>query len=295
MLEIAEKYKAEINKSALFEDLVHNFSKTPEEVCISHVLEQFAKEKREAGKIGEVYNIIKREDGFLSELKVGEKAQLSDNLRERIDLSQNGESKKVLGSLKENLEANYKQGIIPYGELKNMLISFGPDIKGMDVHLNKLAVEGRDKCLKDISIELNELDKLGCKYDKDKLVGTLKSMSYKVREEHATKILGEEAKKHLEPVFLKLENERLNAGNFWQFLNVVAKEQETHIDLRTNHRFAVRALDKLNGNLKFSGITNDACSIKSSFGTSKAISLLGYTAKNNIVNKDKIMKEINVS
>ena len=120
-----------------------------------------------------------------------------------------------------------------------MLISFGPDIKGMDVHLNKLAVEGRDKCLKDISIELNELDKLGCKYDKDKLVGTLKSMSYKVREEHATKILGEEAKKHLEPVFLKLENERLNAGNFWQFLNVVAKEQETHIDLRTNHHNAV--------------------------------------------------------
>ena len=52
-------------------------------------------------------------------------------------------------------------------------------------------------------------------------------------------------------------------------------------------------MDKLNGNLKFSGVTNDACSIKSSFGTSKAISLLGYAAKHDIVSKEKIIKEIN--
>ena len=52
-------------------------------------------------------------------------------------------------------------------------------------------------------------------------------------------------------------------------------------------------MDKLNGNLKFSGVTNDACSIKSSFGTSKAISLLGYAAKHDIISKEKIIKEIN--
>ena len=105
-------------------------------------------------------------------------------------------------------------------------------------------------------------------------------MSYKEREEYGNKILGEAAKKHIEPIFNKYANERANTNNFQEFLNVVAKEQETHIDLRTNHRFAVRALDKLNGDLKFSTITSDACKINSNFLTSKAISLLGYAAKN---------------
>jgi hypothetical protein len=52
-------------------------------------------------------------------------------------------------------------------------------------------------------------------------------------------------------------------------------------------------LDKLNGDLKFSTITSDACKINSNFLTSKAISLLGYAAKNHIVSQEKIMKEIN--
>ena len=172
-------------------------------------------------------------------------------------------------------------------------MSFGADIKGLDGNLNKKVIEGREKYLEAISIELKELDKLGSKYDKDKLVGTLKSMSYKEREEYGNKILGEEAKKHIEPIFNKYADERVNSRNFWEFLNVVAKEQEAHIGLRNNHRFAVRALDQLNGNLKFSMITHDACSINSRYSTGKAISLLGYAAKNNIVSQDKIMSKIN--
>jgi Ti-type conjugative transfer relaxase TraA len=294
ILEIAEKYKVEISKGALFEDLVHNFSRSAEEVCINRALEQFTKEKWEAGKIGDVYNIIKREDGFLSELKLGDKEYLSNNLRERIDLSQNGESKKVLGSLKENLEANYKQGIIPYGELKNMLISFGPDIKGMDIHLNKLAIEGREKHLRYVSLEMNELDKLGSKYDKDSWVRDLKdAKNYKEMKAYAQNILGLEAKKHLEPKFLQLENERLNAGNFWQFLNVVAKEQQIHLDIREKHRFAIRAIDRVNGNLKYTVATTHASDIKSAVTTQKAIGLIGYAAKNNIVSEQKIRDDIN--
>jgi len=293
ILDLAKQYKVEINKGVLLEDLVHNLSKSAEELCISRVLEQFTKEKQEAVKVGQIYNIIKSEDGFLSELKVGNKEQLTSTLKERIDLSQSGESKNVLGSIKENLEANHKQGVILYGELKNTLVSFGSDIKGLNGHLNKKVIEGREEYLEAISIELKELDKLGSKYDKDKLVGTLKSMSYKEREEYGNRILGEEAKKHIEPIFNKYADERVNARNFWEFLNVVAKEQEAHIGLRNNHRFAVRALDQLNGNLKFSMITHDTCSINSHYSTGKAISLLGYAAKNNIVSQEKIMNKIN--
>ena len=262
-------------------------------LCINYVLGQFAKGKQEASKIGKVYSIIKAEDGFLSELKVGNKEQLTSTLKERLNLSQSGESKNILSSIKENLEANHKQGIISYSELKSTLVSFGLDIKGLDGNLNKIVIEGREKYLEAISIELKELDKLGSKYDKDKLVGTLKSMSYKEREGYGNRILGEEAKKHIEPIFNKYADERVNARNFWEFLNIVAKEQEAHIGLRNNHRFAVRALDQLNGNLKFSMITHDACSINSSPSTGKAISLLGYAAKNNIVSQEKIINRIN--
>lgn len=65
-----------------------------------------------------------------------------------------------------------------------------------------------------ISIELKELEKLGIKYEKAKLEEILKSMSYKEREEYGNKILGEAAKKHIEPIFNKYANERANTNNF---------------------------------------------------------------------------------
>jgi hypothetical protein len=294
ILDLAKQYKVEINKGVLLEDLVHNFSKSAEELCISRVLEQFTKEKQEAVKVGEIYNIIKAEDGFLSELKVGNKEQLSSILRERIDLSQSGESKNILGSIKENLEANHKQGIIPYGELKNTLVTFGSDINKLNMELSKFALSGREKYLPYVSLEMNELDKLGFKYDKDIWVRNLKdAKNYQEMKAYAQNMLGLEAKKHLEPTFLKLENERLNAGNFWQFLNVVAKEQQAHIDIREKHRFAIRAIDRINGDLKYTMATTHACDIKSAVTTQKAISLIGYAAKNNIVSEQKIRDDIN--
>ena len=294
ILDLAERYKININKGELLKDLTNNLSSNAEETCINYVLGQFAKGKAEASKIGEVYNIIRGEDGFLSELKVGNKEQLTSTLKERIDLSQSGESKNILGSIKENLEANHKQGIIPYGELKNTLVSFGADIKGLDGHLSKKVIEGREKHLQYVSLEMNELDKLGSKYDKDIWVRDLKdAKTYKEMKAYAQNILGLEAKKHLEPTFLKLENERLNAGNFWQFLNVVAKEQQAHIDIREKHRFAVRAIDRINGDLKYTMATTHACDVKSAVTTQKAIGLIGYAAKNNIVSEQKIRDDIN--
>lgn len=294
LLDLAERYKININKGELLKDLTDNFNKSAEETCINYVLGQFAKGKAKASKIGEVYNIIKSEDGFLSELKVGNKEQLTSILKERIDLSQSGESKNILSSIKENLEANHKQGLIPYGELKNTLVSFGLDIKGLDGNLNKTVIEGREKHLQYVSLEMNELDKLGSKYDKDIWVRDLKdAKTYKEMKAYAQNILGLEAKKHLEPIFIKLESERLNAGNFRQFLNVVAKEQQAHIDIREKHRFAVRAIDRINGDLKYTMATTHACDIKSTVTTQKAIGLIGYVAKNNIVSEQKIRDDIN--
>ena len=70
-------------------------------------------------------------------------------------------------------------------------------------------------------------------------------------KDYAQNKLGIEAKKHLEPTFLKLEQQRLNAGNFWQFLNVVAKEQATFVELKEKYPLAIRAIDKANGDLKY--------------------------------------------
>ena len=294
VLDLAERYKININKGELLKDLTNNLSSNAEETCINYVLGQFAKAKAEASKIGEVYNIIKSEDGFLSEVKVGNKEQLTSILKERINLSQSGESKNILSSIKENLEANHKQGIIPYGELKNTLVSFGFDINKLNTELNKSVLAGREKHLQYVSLEMNELDKLGSKYDKDIWVRDLKdAKTYKEMKAYAQNILGLEAKKHLEPIFIKLESERLNAGNFWQFLNVVAKEQQAHIDIREKHRFAVRAIDRINGDLKYTLATTHACDIKSAVTTQKAVGLIGYAAKNNIVSEQKIRDDIN--
>ena len=37
---------------------------------MNHVLSEFTKQKQELGKIGDVFNIIKKEDKFLSEVNI---------------------------------------------------------------------------------------------------------------------------------------------------------------------------------------------------------------------------------
>ena len=117
---------------------------------------------------------------------------------------------------------------------------------------------------------------------------------YQEREKHGDKLLGEAAKKHIEPMLNKYSNERNNAGNFWQFLNIIAKEQETYKEMYSNHRFALRSLDRQNGDLKFSTIGSSACQIDKRLSTKSVLSMLGFAVKNNIVSQEKITKEINL-
>jgi hypothetical protein len=293
ILDLAAKYDIKVDKTHLVKTLLTSPTSSEQE-CMNHALSGFAKQKQESSKIGDVFNIIRKEDQFLSEVKLNKNKELDTNLQDRVDLSRTNQSKDIITSIKQSIEANHKQGVISYDDLLRTVVASGYDIKGLDVSLNQLAVNGRGKYLEAISIELNELKKLKCNPDQDKLVGALKSMSYKEREQHGDKLLGEAAKQYIEPVLNKFNNERNNAGNFWKFLNIVAKEQETYKEIYSNHRFALRSLDRKNGDLKFSTIGSSACQINKRSSTKDVISMLGFAVKNNIVSEDKITKEINL-
>lgn len=144
------------------------------------------------------------------------------------------------------------------------------------------------------STEIHELDKLGVKIDKDAWLKDLKNVhEYKEIKAYAQNKLGIEAKKYIEPKFLKLEKERLNAGNFTQFLNVVAKEQSMFVDIKEKHHFAIREIDRINNDFKYSFATTHACDFGGDRWRKEAISLIGYAAKNNIVSEKKIRDNIN--
>jgi hypothetical protein len=155
---------------------------------------------------------------------------------------------------------------------------------------------GRNKYLGAFGLELKELDKFGYKYDKDELVGTLKSRSYKQSEEYINKILTEPAKEYIEPILNKYETERHEAfkkNDYGQFLQVIGKEQEAHKDLHENHRFAVRAIDKVNGTVHLSIITSDASKLSRSVGMDKVLSTLDYVVKHDLIKAEKVMDTIN--
>ena len=293
ILDLAANHGIKIDEKHLVKTLFTSVASSSQE-CINHALLGFTKQKQESEKIGHVFNIIKKEDQFLFEVNINNKKELDKNLEDRLALSKTNQSKDIIANIKQNIEANHKQGIISYDDLLKKVIAGGYDIKGLDVSLNQLAVNGRVKYLEAISIELNALKELKCNPDQDKLVGSLKSMSYKEREQHGDQVLGAAAKQHIEPMLNKYNNERNNAGDFWKFLNVVTKEQEAYKGLYSKHRFALRSLDRQNGDLKFSTIASSASQMDKRFSTNGMISMLGFAVKNKIVNPDKITKEINL-
>ncbi|MEM6338674.1 MAG: hypothetical protein AAF673_01950 [Pseudomonadota bacterium] len=76
-------------------------------------------------------------------------------------------------------------------------------------------------------------------------------------------------------------------------LPLVAKEQATFVELKEKHRFAISAIDKVNGNLNYRLATSHACDLGGEKGRQSAISLIGYAAKNNIVSEKQIRDVIN--
>ena len=293
IIDKAKEQNITINSQELRQQLVDNARKSPEELCITSVLGQFANKKEACNKVNDMYSLIKQEDKFLSSIKPENKIFESKILEERIEQSHTGKSIEIISSIKSGLESCHKQGIISDKELGNKIQNAGYDLNKLNTDLNNSVQEGRDKHLYYASLEMKELDKLGVKYDKDSWVRDLKTKDAREVKDYAQNKLGIEAKKHLEPTFLKLEQQRLNAGNFWQFLNVVAKEQATFVELKEKHRFAISAIDKVNGNLNYRLATSHACDLGGEKGRQSAISLIGYAAKNNIVSEKQIRDDIN--
>lgn len=294
IIDKAKGHNITINSQELRQQLVDNARCNPEELCINSVLGQFANKKEACTKVNDMYSLIKQEDKFLSSIKPENKIFESKILEERIEQAHNGKSIEIISSIKSGLESCHKQGIISDKELGNKIQTAGYDLNKLNTDLNNSVQEGRDKHLYYASLEMKELDKLGVKYDKDSWVRDLKNIQdYMKVKDYAQNKLGIEAKKHLEPTFLKLEQQRLNAGNFWQFLNVVAKEQATFVELKEKYRFAISAIDKVNGNLNYRLATSHACDLGGEKGRQSAISLIGYAAKNNIVSEKQIRDDIN--
>ena len=50
------------------------------------------KQKQESAKIGQVFNIIKKEDQILFEININKKIELDQNLQDRLDLSKTDQS-----------------------------------------------------------------------------------------------------------------------------------------------------------------------------------------------------------
>ena len=294
IIEKAKEYDITINSQELRQQLVDNARGNPEELCINAVLGQFANKKDTCARINDMYSLIKQEDKFLSSIAPENKIFESKILAERIEQDHTGKSSEIISSIKSGLESCHKQGIISDKEPGNKILNAGYDINKLNTDLNKSVADGRDKHLYYASLEMKELDKLGVKYDKDIWVRDLKNIQdYMKVKDYAQNKLGIEAKKHLEPTFLKLEQQRLNAGNFWQFLNVVAKEQATFVELKEKYPLAIRAIDKVNGDLKYTYISTHACDLGGEKGRQSAISLIGYAAKNNIVSEKQIRDDIN--
>ena len=175
---------------------------------------QFANKKEACTRVNDMYSLIKQEDKFLSSIKPENKIFESKILEERIEQAHT-KRMEIISSIKSWLESCHKQGIISDKELGNKIQTAGYNLNKLNTDINNSVQEGRDKHLYYASLEMKELDKLGVKYDKDIRVHDLKNIQdYMKVKDYAQNKLGMEAKKHLEPTFLKLEQQRLNTCNF---------------------------------------------------------------------------------
>ena len=160
ILDLATNHGIKVDEAHLVRTLFKSPASCQQE-CINHVLSGFAGQKQGSGKIGDVFNIIKKEDKFLSEVNIKGGEELDQNLKNRLDLSKTEKSKDIISSIKQNIEASHKQGIISYDDLLQTVVASGHDIKGLDTQLKSLADENRSSGLFAISTECCAPGKLG--------------------------------------------------------------------------------------------------------------------------------------
>lgn len=292
ILDLAAKHGIKVDETHLVKTLLTS-STSSEQECMNHALSGFAKQKQESEKIGHVFNLIKKEDQFLSEVKLNNNKELDTNLQDRLDLSKTNQSKDIISSIKQNIEANHKQGIISYDDLLKTVVASGYDIKGLDIKLKSLAEENREKHLRFMKFDLSQLVKLDHKYDPDVLVNNVKSMSDQEKIIYSNKLLAEHGDKYFNSALAGHIKEKDNATNFNDFMKAIGREQKTLAGLHNDHRFTAQAIDEHRpGKFKMLSLTSSAYDINTLGGMDKVMKTFNYAVKYKITDQEKIMSDL---
>jgi hypothetical protein len=292
ILDLAANYGIKVDEAHLVKTLFMSPASSEQE-CMNHILSGFAKQKQESVKIGDLFNIINKEDKFLSEVKLNNNKELESNLQDRVDLSKSKKSQDIIASIKQNIEANHKQGIISYDDLLNKVVASGYDIKGLDAQLKSLADENRSSGLFAIYTELEELCKIGYSYDPDKILGDFRSMSYEEKKNYGKNLLHKEMTKYLEHNLIKYSQDRKNANNTGQSIKAILEESKAHAKLYDKHTLGIHAVDKVNGNARYILLTKSAYDLHNKYKENEITDILNYSLKNNITDIESIKNTLN--
>lgn len=295
IFDLAGAHNSIAGSNQVMQDLLGVNNKVAEKNCLSAVLNQFNQQKHDAKDTDSIFNIIKAEDQFLTKVQLQHEGHLDDKLQARVNLSKTAKSQEFIANIKDNLEANRKQGVVSNEDLSKLLLASGHDIKAIFSQLSKLTQDNQRRGLFAMRNELDELHKLGFYPDQNKLVADLKSISYTDKVSYGKKLLGAKTKKYLEPILNKCAKDREVANNSEQLLKAIINEQKVHVDLYDNHRTAVRAWDKINDNYRHSLIIKAANDIYGKYTPKEIKETVTYGLKNNLTSIKAIKNELHVN
>ena len=222
-------------------------SKNDEKTNIVKTIDRFKSEIQSANTPHEIIDIRAKEQGFL----IGLGDNHNEGLKQSVLDAKENKANNVLDGLKQELQANVKQGIKSDQELTSILKKAENTPTAVE-NLKEMTASGQQTYLRRVRIQIGYLEKLSYNLDKDQLVKELKPMTYEERENHIDNILVKEIKKYVEPLISNHEQDREKAKNYPELLSVMKKEQETYLHLHKNYEMAIYALDKSNGNMKLS-------------------------------------------
>ena len=157
------------------------------------------------------------------------------------------QTKETMVSIEKSLLAHKKQGLGQNEELMKLILSKESNLEDLASAISKQAESNRSSYLMPIHIELSELEKLGCKLDKDELVYKLKDKSRQEKCVWGNDRLAEEARKYVAPLLDKHQEAKNKATDFAGFMKAIEEEQQTFKHLGEHHHLALYALDKKNG------------------------------------------------
>lgn len=259
---------------------------------ISRKLEVFAKDKELAKTPEKILGAIKDEQKFLASLENKRLVLLEGNVISKALEAREPEAQIAIKDIESSLIAHRKQGIMKDEELSSKLHKENHNLPALAQSLANQAEAHRSSHLMPIDIELSELEKLGCKIDKDDLIGKLKNKTRDEKWKWGNDRLAEETKKYVTPILAGHQEAKEKAGNFTEFMKAIEDEQKTFSQLGEKHLLALYALDKKNGdNLKLFNLSQSAKEIN----TQTAFRRIDYALKHGLSKEHEIIQELKLN